>query len=643
MNSEMEALSKCVAELGELEAEQHQIEEVLQESERNLGSLLDSMDGLVFILDKDGTFKNYYQPPRSADLYVSPSEFIGKHFKDVLPPGVAEQLQSAIKAIETSAKTQQFDYVLRMKGGKAWYNTRISPISDKSGAIAGVTGMTRNITERKQAEHNLYERMKELRCLYSITSIAGRPDITLDEVYQEAVWLLPDGWQYPEITCARITLNGKEFKTDNFKTTEWRQLADINVGGCKKGTIEVCYLKARPEIDEGSFMKEERQLIADVARRLGEITERKRAEEQLRQSEEKLRLMFESVTDGITVTGLNGVITEANERTMEMHGVGSKDEILGKSAFELIAQHDHQRAMLNMQKTLEGVSVRNIEYSLLKADGSEFPGELSASVLRDASGNPVGLIAITRDITERREMEEQLIVADRLASVGEMAAGIAHELNNPLTSVIGLSQLLAEEDMPDDTKQDIKAIYSEAQRAAAVVKNLLSFARKHAPARQSTQINNVIEDVLKLRAYEHRVNNIQVNSQLDAGLSEIMVDYFQMQQVFLNIILNAEGAMNEAHNQGVLTINTGRVNGNIMVSVTDDGPGIAKENMSQLFDPFFTTKEVGKGTGLGLSICYGIVGEHGGRIYAESEPGKGATFVIELPVDNSGPIGGGVT
>ena len=225
-------------------------------------------------------------------------------------------------------------------------------------------------------------------------------------------------------------------------------------------------------------------------------------------------------------------------------------------------------------------------------------------------------------------------MADRLASIGELAAGTAHELNNPLTSVIGFSQLLMEKDIPDDIREDLKLIYNEAQRAAGVTKNLLAFGRKHAPVKQLNQINNIIEDVLKLRAYEHKVNGIEVKRQLAPDLPEIRVDYFQMQQVLLNIIINAEYFMTEAHNRGTLTITTKKQNSNVRISIADDGPGISRENLSRIFNPFFTTKEAGKGTGLGLSICHGIVSEHGGQIYARSQPGKGATIVVELPINS---------
>jgi signal transduction histidine kinase len=242
------------------------------------------------------------------------------------------------------------------------------------------------------------------------------------------------------------------------------------------------------------------------------------------------------------------------------------------------------------------------------------------------------VLLVLSDVTEERAKQERLYLTDRLASIGEMAAGIAHELNNPLTGVIGLSQLLLDEEMSDGAKEDLKVICNEAQRAAAVVKNLLTFARQHTAERKAVQINAVVEDVLSLRAYEHKVNNIRVTTRFDNHLPGIIADPFQIQQVFLNIVLNAEQAMIEAHKEGTLTITTERVDGNIKVSFSDDGPGIPPENMRKLFSPFFTTKEVGKGTGLGLSICYGIVTNHGGRIYAQSELGKGATFVVELPV-----------
>ncbi|HXZ30503.1 MAG TPA: PAS domain S-box protein [Dehalococcoidia bacterium] len=393
----------------------------------------------------------------------------------------------------------------------------------------------------------------------------------------------------------------------------------------KDGTVK--YVNEKCE----TFYDDEGKPIRSIGT-VQDITERRQSENALRASEEKLRRMFESITDGVTVADRDLNIVQLNEAVLRMHGYKSKEELVGRSALKLIVKRDHARAMENAKRTLKNGAMPNIEYTLLTKDGREFPAELSVAILKDGSENPIGFISISKDISERKKMEEQLILTDRLASVGELASGIAHELNNPLTGVIGLSQLLIQRDVPKDIKEDLSLVNSEAQRAVNVVKNLLTFARKHPPAKQPLNINEVIDKVLEIRAYEERVSNIEVVTHLAPDLPKIMGDYFQLQQVFLNIVINAEYFMLEAHGKGTLTITTQKRGGVVQASLADDGPGITKENLGHIFDPFFTTKEVGKGTGLGLSICHGIITAHGGRIYAESKPGKGATFIIELPL-----------
>jgi signal transduction histidine kinase len=243
------------------------------------------------------------------------------------------------------------------------------------------------------------------------------------------------------------------------------------------------------------------------------------------------------------------------------------------------------------------------------------------------------------DITERKRAEEEekrlqqeLYLSRRLASIGELAAGVAHEINNPLTGVIGFSQRLLRKSANEEFRHDLEIIYSEAQRAARVVQNLLTFARRREPKKEYSNINGILQKTLELRAYELKTGNIEIVTDLTPSLPEIMVDFLQIQEVFLNIILNAEQAMTETHGRGKLSIKTRQIKDHIRISFNDDGPGIPPEQLDKVFDPFFTTRAEKGGTGLGLSTCHGIVTEHGGRIYARSKPGKGATFFVELPL-----------
>jgi len=332
--------------------------------------------------------------------------------------------------------------------------------------------------------------------------------------------------------------------------------------------------------------------------------------------------LIAATPNGVLVVDSESRIVLANNACTEIFA--EEGALIGRKLSEILPGIIPSMAMLGLQSA--GKSFQQVEFRYSAVCKKKI---LTANILE--MGHEQLLIVIS-DITDERDKQERIFMSHRQASLGDMAAGIAHEINNPLTSIIALSQLLLEEELPAEMKQDVNTISSEAQRAGEIVKNLFSFARKHAPSKQPIQLNNAIEDVLKLRHYEQTLNNITVECQFDSNLPEVMADYFQMQQVFLNIILNAEQAMAEAHGKGTLSITGEKVDGMVRLSFSDDGPGIPRENLPRVFDPFFTTKEVGKGTGLGLSICYGIVTAHNGRIHAQSEVGRGATFVIELSI-----------
>ena len=242
--------------------------------------------------------------------------------------------------------------------------------------------------------------------------------------------------------------------------------------------------------------------------------------------------------------------------------------------------------------------------------------------------------AIERKQGEERErqLHLQLDLSNRLASLGVMVEGIAHEINNPLVSVIGIAELLMEEDIPKKARESVKTIIDNGQRIANIVTGLNAFAQQQELKRTYVDVNNIIQDTLAMRAYSLETNNIEVTAQLDPTLPLTMADVDQLQQVFLNIVINAEMGMKSALGKGNLLIKTETIENTIKISFTDDGPGIPEANLIHLFDPFFSTREVSQGIGLGLSVCYGIIAGHNGQIYARNGLSKGAVFIVELPI-----------
>ncbi|MEE8470561.1 MAG: PAS domain S-box protein [Dehalococcoidia bacterium] len=370
-----------------------------------------------------------------------------------------------------------------------------------------------------------------------------------------------------------------------------------------------------------------------------DITEHRKMEKGLIESEEKLKRYLENSPDIICVVGFKGTILYVNKTTERLIGY-SREELVGKGfrAFPLLAPENESKPAQWERRGGGEKPTSPDEFELVRKDGTRIWVEITTFPMGE--GEQVEVIAIGRDITERKQaeeekqrMEQQLLLSGRLAAVGELAAGVAHELNNPLAAVQGFAQFLASrEDLDETMRSDVETIYKEAKRASRITANLLAFARKHEPEKGLISINGVLEKSVELHEYRMRVNNVVIAAELAPDLPFTMADFYQLQQVFANLITNAEQAMTEANGKGRLVIHTQKVGDTIQITFTDDGPGIPEEDLKRIFDPFFTTKDVGKGTGLGLSICYGIVQEHGGQLSATSKRGKGATFVVELPI-----------
>ena len=379
--------------------------------------------------------------------------------------------------------------------------------------------------------------------------------------------------------------------------------------------------------------------VSGIIEHAKDITERKQAEEALRQSEERYRTILDEMQDSYFEVDLAGNYTFVNDANCRAFGY-SRQEMLGMDYRAVMVEKDTATIYQDFNEVYRtGKPKKALPYQFVRKDGSTGFGELSISPLRDRQGEIIGFRGIGRDITERvqiegerRELERKAHLASRLASVGEMASGIAHEINNPLTGVIGYAQLLIERDIPQDIKADLQVIHDGAQRVAGIVKRLLTFAGQQKPGLEYVNINDIIETTLALRTYELETSNIKVATYLDPQLPQTIGDGGQLQQVFLNLMINAEAEMKLAHGKGNLLIKTETVDNIIRISFEDDGPGMKKETLERIFEPFFTTREVGQGTGLGLSVCHGIVAEHGGTITVESQLRKGATFIVELPL-----------
>ncbi len=347
------------------------------------------------------------------------------------------------------------------------------------------------------------------------------------------------------------------------------------------------------------------------------------ADQALRDSEMRFRDLYDNAPVGYCELDSNGYIRRVNKTQLEMLGY-AEQEMLGRPIWEFAADQDcgrTVRARIAADVPLAGP----FECAYERKDGSTLALLIEERILSDESGQKIGIRCTFQDITDRKQTEERLQEASRLASVGDLAAGLAHEINNPLTSILGFSELLMDENLSEQARSD-------SQKAAKVVQNLLSFARRQEPQKQYTSITPTIERVLELRSYEFEISNVEVISKLLDNIPNTMVDEHQLLQVLVNLLTNAEQAISQGREGGRIKVLTEIVGDKIDISVSDDGPGVSTDALAKLFDPFYTTKEVGKGTGFGLSLSYGIVQQHGGDLWAETNFEGGMTFHVELPV-----------
>jgi two-component system cell cycle sensor histidine kinase/response regulator CckA len=353
--------------------------------------------------------------------------------------------------------------------------------------------------------------------------------------------------------------------------------------------------------------------------------------------------LFEGVREGAYIGTLGpdgGRTIAANPHLKQIFGfpADAPDEEIDPFAGERFADRDARATLLNLLRRDSHLTDHQLR--MHRCDGSVAWVELTCTGAPAAAPGCIEVVALVRDVSERKRLEDQsrdlhhqLQQAEKLAALGQTISGVAHELNNPLATILSWAERLSERPADETTRRGLEVILSESERAARIVRSLLTFARKRQTTRLMVDLNEIVRDTLALRAYEQRVSNIAIATSFAESLPPVFADSHQIKQVLLNLLINAEQAMLSAHGRGLLSVHTrhDRDRNTAVIEVQDDGPGIVEDLQQKIFDPFYTTKEVGKGTGLGLSVAYAIVQEHGGRIWVSSARGRGSSFFVELP------------
>jgi PAS domain S-box-containing protein len=363
---------------------------------------------------------------------------------------------------------------------------------------------------------------------------------------------------------------------------------------------------------------------------LKDITDRREAERRYRRERDFNRNILNNTQSMILVLDTAGLISYANRRCSEAGY--AEAELLGHSFTQMLPPDRRTDLAEALQRTLQGLATEALEASLSPKNGGRRQFSVSLSPMRDDLGGINSVVVVMTDVTDAANLQAKLMHTEKMAALGQLVSGVAHEVNNPLAAIVGFADLLLENPaVPEAAKEELRVILQEAQRTRAIVQNLLSFARQMPAQREPVQVNAILRQTLKLRAYDFSNHGVELLESYAEDLPLALGDPHQLQQAFLNILNNAYDAVQETRRPGKIEVKTSHSKDHLEVTFRDNGPGISHPD--RIFDPFFTTKEVGKGTGLGLSICYGIVRAHRGEIVARNNSdGIGCTFTVRLPI-----------
>jgi PAS domain S-box-containing protein len=608
-----------------------QLFEMISKSQQGFRDLIDSFDDHLLALSLDGDVR---AANRSfADLLGLPfQKIIGHRLQELIEDASGEHQESLARGMARFIERRAWTGVVqvRLKEKKTiYYFECIAHAMLRDDKVHGLTVLARDVTAARRNEARFTELFETLQeGIYIAT-----PDDKVIEVNPALVRMLGFESKDELLTrCVSEVFVDEKHRTAIIKevnsqpSPEGREITLMR----KDGALIICLHTATAIRDAAGKIVRYQGALAD-------ITAQRQVEKRLHKEQEFARRLVDSFPDLIFVVDSNKRYTYVSPNVHTVLGY-ELDETVGTVFGERTHPEERGFVLSLLQDLLTGrKNFGSIEIQVRHKNGEWRRLKCHFSPLFDEAGNIEGVVISGRDVTEVKRLEEQLIQAEKLAAMGQMLAGVAHELNNPLTAILGVSELLRDrQGIDESTKRQLEMTHRQARRAARIVQNLLEFSRPASPQKKAIDLNSIIDRTLQLHEHSLRRNSVAATFQPVPDLPVVIGDANQLIQVFLNLISNAEQAIKEVRSSGQVKIRLGKLGNRVFVTVQDDGPGIKPETLPKLFDPFFTTKRPGGGTGLGLSICMSIIREHGGNIEAESVAESGAAFTVYLPIPVSG-------
>jgi PAS domain S-box-containing protein len=596
-----------------------QLSQVIMRSQRSFKELIDSFDDAACAVSLDGTLRTVNR--RISELAgQSYQGLVGQKIYDFIEEPSRESVEQGLGRFLDKKRWAGTVRVRLKSSVRPLYFECVVNAIVKGDEIVGASVLGRDVTEQREKELRFTELFETLQeGVYFST-----PEGHLLDANPALVGML--GYTRKDELLA---VDPGALSPDSTEPVLGRMVSD-------RGGLRTREVKLRRKDGTAATFLDSSRAVWDTAGNiiryqgtLVDVTEKRAMERQLLQQEEFRRRLLESFPDLILVVDLDERYTFVSSRVRDLLGY-QPEALLGKKISEL-EDHSPELASLYHDVASSQQAFASTEYGARHSDGSWRTMRASASQLFDAEAKLIGVIISVRDITTERKLEQQVVQSERLAAMGAMIGGVAHELNNPLTAILGVSELMQDKVTDESSLKQLGMLQQQARRAAEIVKDLTYFSRPPAPGKSGINLSEVVDRTLTLYAYSLRKNNITVDFLREPGLPYAQGDPQQLMQVFLNLIVNAEQAIREGRASGTLRIRLGKSANSVWASFQDDGTGIPPENLPLIFDPFYTTKRPGRGTGLGLSICKSVMKEHNGNVEAANAPGGGAVFTVTLP------------